>query len=269
VQYTSQNSTTWSVAPRWHINEDTLAYARVSTGFRPGGPNLPTPTLPNPPSFRADKTKNYEIGLRTDLFDKTFSIDMAVFYVDWKDVQILSEVQTSTGPVGINGNSGSAKTKGVEYNFSWRPFTGFTVGLLGAYTDAYLTADAVLLGAFSGQKLPYVPNLTSTLNLDYRWPAFGTYSAYVGTSETYTGSRFTGFSPSVTVLDPHVKLPVYTTMQLRFGLEDDHYSAQVYANNLTNSRGITDYTSEGGANQTGQVSIIQPRTIGIELGVKF
>jgi outer membrane receptor protein involved in Fe transport len=269
VQYTSQNSTTWSVAPRWHINEDTLAYARVSTGFRPGGPNLPTPTLPNPPSFRADKTKNYEIGLRTDLFDKTFSIDMAVFYVDWKDVQILSVVQTSTGPVGINGNSGSAKTKGVEYNFSWRPFTGFTAQLLGAYTDAYLTSDAVLLGAFSGQKLPYVPNLTSTLNLDYRWPAFGTYSAYVGTSETYTGSRFTGFSPSVTVLNPHVKLPVYTTMQLRFGLEDDHYSAQVYANNLTNSRGITDYTSEGGANQTGQVSIIQPRTIGIELGVKF
>ena len=84
AQFSSQNSTTWSVAPRWHINEDTLAYVRVATGFRPGGPNLPTPTLPNPPSFKSDSTKNYEIGLRTDLFDKTFSIDMAVFYIDWK-----------------------------------------------------------------------------------------------------------------------------------------------------------------------------------------
>ena len=98
--------------------------------------------MPNPPSFRSDSTKNYEIGFRTDLFDKTLSLDMAVFYVDWKDVQILGIVQSASGPIGINGNSGSAKTKGVECNFAWRPISGLTLALLGAYTDAYLTSDA-------------------------------------------------------------------------------------------------------------------------------
>jgi outer membrane receptor protein involved in Fe transport len=267
--FSSQTSTTWSVAPRWHINEDTLLYARVATGFRPGGPNLPTPTLPTPPTFKSDSTKNYEIGFRTDLFDKTFSIDMAVFYIDWKDIQILSIVNTPAGPVGINGNSGSAKSKGVEWNFAWRPVTGLSIGLLGAYTDAYLTADAPGLGAFTDDKLPFVPDVSATLNVDYRWPAFGSYSAYVGASETYTGTRFTGFSPNVGVVEPHVKLPVYNTLQLRVGLDNDHYSAQLYANNITNSRGIQDYSSNGGANQTGTASFIQPRTIGIELGVKF
>jgi iron complex outermembrane receptor protein len=194
---------------------------------------------------------------------------MAVFYIDWKDIQILSIVQTTTGPVGINGNSGSAKSKGVEWNFSWRPVSGLTVGLLGSYTDAYLTADAPGLGASSGDKLPYVPDVSATLNVDYRWPAFGSYSAYVGASETYTGSRFTAFSPSANVLVPHAKLPVYNTLQLRIGVENDHYSAQLYGNNITNSRGILDYTSEQGANQTGLASFIQPRTIGIELGAKF
>ncbi len=82
-------------------------------------------------------------------------------------------------------------------------------------------------------------------------------------------ARFTAFSPSVDVVEPHVKLPVYNTLQLRVGLDNDHYSAQLYGNNLTNSRGIQDYTSEGGANQTGTASFIQPRTIGIELGAKF
>jgi outer membrane receptor protein involved in Fe transport len=267
--FSQQTSTTWSVAPRWHINEDTLAYARVSTGFRPGGPNLPTPTLPNPPVFKSDSTKNYELGIRTDLFDKTFSIDMAVFYIDWKDIQILSIVNTPAGPVGINGNSGSAKSKGVEWNFQWVPLSGLTIGLLGSYTDAHLTADAPGLGAFSGDKLPYVPDVSTTLNVDYRWPAFGSYSAYVGASETYTGARYTAFSPSSDVVVPHVKLPVYNTLQLRIGLDSDHYSAQLYANNITNSRGIQDYSSEGGANQTGTASFIQPRTIGIELGAKF
>ncbi|HTD75803.1 MAG TPA: TonB-dependent receptor [Steroidobacteraceae bacterium] len=267
--FSKQTSTTWSVAPRWHINEDTLAYVRVATGFRPGGPNLPTPTLPNPPTFKSDSTKNYEIGFRTDLFDKRFSVDMAVFYIDWKDIQILSIVNTPAGPVGINGNSGSAKSKGVEWNFGWRPLDGLTIGLLGAYTDAHLTADAPGLGANSGDKLPFVPNVSTTLNVDYRWPAFGNYSAYVGASETYTGARFTSFSPSSDVVVPHVKLPVYNTLQLRVGLDSDRYSAQLYGNNITNSRGIQDYSSEGGANQTGTASFIQPRTIGIELGVKF
>src|SRR3984885_2949928 len=267
--FTAQNSTTWSVAPRWHINEDTLAYVRVGRGFRPGGPNLPPPTLPNPPSFRSDSTKNYEIGLRTDLFDKTFSIDMAVFYIDWKDIQILSEVQTPAGPVGINGNSGSATSKGVEWNFSWRPISGLTLALLGSYTDAYLTSDAPLLDAFSGEKLPYVPNVSNTLNVDYKWPAFAEWSAFVGGSETYTGSRFTGFSSSITVLEPHVKLPVYNTFQLHLGLDNGHYNAELYGNNLGNSRGITDYGNQGGADQTGQVSFIQPRTIGVQVGYKF
>jgi outer membrane receptor protein involved in Fe transport len=225
--------------------------------------------LPNPPAFKSDSTKNYEVGIRTDLFDRTFSIDMAVFYIDWKDIQILSIVNTPAGPVGINGNAGSAKSKGVEWNFGWRPISGLTVGLLGAYTDAHLTADAPGLGAFSGDKLPFVPNVSATLNVDYRWPAFGSYSAYVGASETYTGTRYTAFSPSIDVVEPHVKLPVYNTLQLRVGLDSARYSAQLYGNNITNSRGIQDYASEGGANQTGTASFIQPRTIGIELGVKF
>ena len=269
AQFTAQNNTTWSVAPRWHINEDTLAYVRVATGFRPGGPNLPTPTLPNPPSFQSDSTKNYEIGFRTDLFDKKFSIDMDVFYIDWKNIQILSIVQTTSGPVGINGNSGSATSKGVEWNFEWRPLTGLSIGLLGSYTDAYLTADATLLGASSGDKLPYVPNVSSTLNVDYKWPAFADWSAFIGGSETYTGSRFTSFSPSITVVEPHTKLPVYNTLQLHLGLDNGHYNAELYGNNLNNSKGITDFSATGGANQTGLVSFIQPRTIGVQVGYKF
>src|SRR5258708_11906410 len=98
---------------------------------------------------------------------------MAVFYIDWKDIQILSVVQTPAGPVGINGNSGSAKSKGVEWNFLWRPLSGLSVGLLGSYTHAHLTSDAPRLGAMSGDQLPFVPNVSATLHVDYPRPAVG------------------------------------------------------------------------------------------------
>jgi hypothetical protein len=70
-------------------------------------------------------------------------------------------------------------------------------------------------------------------------------------------------------VESHVKLPVYSTLQLRGGIDNGHYNAELFANNVTNSNGIYDYANMGGANQTGQASFIQPRTIGIEVGVKF
>ena len=71
------------------------------------------------------------------------------------------------------------------------------------------------------------------------------------------------------MVKPHVKLPVYNTLQLRVGLDNGHYNVELYGNNITNSRGIIDYTSNGGANETGLASFIQPRTLGIEVSLKF
>ncbi|MBS0393945.1 MAG: TonB-dependent receptor, partial [Proteobacteria bacterium] len=264
----SEHSHTWSVAPRWHITPDTLLYARFATGYRPGGPNLPTPPLPNPPNMLPDSTKNYELGFRTDLFDKRFSIDVAVFDIEWKDVQILGLVDSPSGPIGINGNSGAARSRGVEWNFALKPVAGLTFSLLGAYTDAKLTADAVGLGARSGDELPYVPNVAATLNVDYTWKAFGGFDADVGASWSYSGTQYTGFSPSAPV-EAHVKLPEYKTLKLQAGIDNGRWNAQVYAVNLTNEKGITEYTNSGGANLTGQAAFIQPRTVGVQVGVKF
>lgn len=267
--YTSQTNQTWSVAPRWHVNDDLLFYVRVATGFSPGGPNSPSSALANPPPYREDSTRNYELGVRADLFDKRFTIDFDVFDVKWKDVQIQDILQTPTGPISINGNGGSAESKGMEWTFQWRPLDGLSLGLLGAYTNAKLTTDAAVLGGFSGDQLPYVPALTSTLNVDYTMHAFGDYSAFVGSSWSYTGTRYTSFSSSTTVNESHVKLPTYNTLQLRAGLNNSRYSVELFGSNLTNARGITEYLNANGQNQTGLAAVIRPRTIGIELGAKF
>jgi len=52
-------------------------------------------------------------------------------------------------------------------------------------------------------------------------------------------------------------------------LDTTHYNGELYVNNVTNSHGLYDYDNQGGVNQTGLASFIQPRTIGIEVGAKF
>ena len=120
-----------------------------------------------------------------------------------------------------------------------------------------------------------MPDLSTTLNVDYTWHAFGEFNAFAGGSFTYTGSQYTDFSPLVDpnvqpqVAESHVKLPTYNTLKMQFGVDDGRYSAELFVNNLTNKRAITSYSNQGGLNQTGVAFVLQPRTIGIQLGAKF
>lgn len=267
-----ESSTTWSVAPRWRITSDTLLYGRVATGYRPGGPNLLIPGAPAdfPDTYHSDTTINYELGVRSSLLNHTVNIDLAAYYIDWSQIQILSNFvsQTTGQTFTVTGNAGNATSQGVEWNLGWTPVHGLTLGLIGAYTEAHLTTNAPGLGANSGDDLPYVPRWSNTLNADYQWSAFGDYRAFVGGTWVFTGTRYNDFS-SVPTGDPHVKLPSYDTLGLHTGLKNGRYTLELYGKNLTDSRGIAFYSGGNGYNNTGMASLITPRTIGLRLAADF
>jgi outer membrane receptor protein involved in Fe transport len=266
---TQERPNTWSVSPRWHITDTTLAYLRFATGYRPGGPNFVPLTSAYKDTYGPDSTMNYEAGLRTELFDRTVSIDVSVFYIDWSDIQIVSFVVEPNGATfRTTGNGGAAVSEGVEYNLGWTPLRGLSLGLIGAYTDAHLTASAPGLGAFSGQNLPYVPKWSNTINADYTHTLFDGVKGFVGGSLTFIGSRYTDFSPTAYV-DPHVELPSYTTISLQAGIKKGPYTFEVFAKNLTDSRGISSYSGQGGFGLSGQVSLITPRVIGLRAAFDY
>ena len=260
----------YTMAPRWRLNDNTMLYGRIATGYRPGGPNLPIPGVTGlPTSYTPDRTVNYEIGLRQDLFNHTVTADVTGFYIDWKSVQVASIVNTPTGQYTVNGNAGSATSKGVEWSFSWVPLPGLKLNAVGDYADARLTKDALGLGAISGDFLPYVPDVSSSVNVEYSWAAFADYTAFVSGTWSYTGERYTGFTPSIMVNVSHALLPSYNTGALRAGLENARYSVEAFINNISDERGIGFYSSSGGANQTGLATFIQPRIIGMTARLKF
>ena len=96
-----------------------MLYGRIATGYRPGGPNLPVPSVAGlPDTYNPDRTVNYEIGVRQDLFDKKVAVDVTGFYVNWKSVQVLSTFDTPEGPFSVNGNAGSARSKGADWTLT-------------------------------------------------------------------------------------------------------------------------------------------------------
>ena len=254
------SSVTWLVTPRFKISDEVMAYVRVASGYRPGGPNTAVPGVS--PSFQPDEVVNYEAGLKADLFDRRLSLELAAFYIDWTDIQL-----NLISPLGISylDNAGAASIHGVEGAMAWRPIDGLQVNANFAYTDAVLGEDlpGPAIG-FEGDALPSIPHWAAQVSADYEFPLSGPWSGTVGASYRYVGDREGDFSRNPAV--PRYQLPAYDVIDLRVGVRRDRATLQLYVKNVGDTRGqVTPFNA--GALQ--EVAIIQPRTFGVSLSTEF
>jgi iron complex outermembrane recepter protein len=262
---------TYSIAPRWYVGSNTMVYGRIATGYRPGAPNALPPVVPPgvQTEYKADRTTNYELGIRTDLLDNRLSVDVAAFLVDWTKIQLFEFIEN----FGINANGGRARSKGLEWTLGLTPLTGLTFTLTGALVDAYLTSAAPDVGANDGDRLPYAPRWSGSLDGDYTWLAFSDYNAFVGATWSFVGSRFSDFSasPGATGFEPtpRPELPSYGTVNLRAGLENAGWTFEIWYRNVGDVRGIAYYTNSGTPHFGGAIGYVEPRTIGAAITARF
>jgi iron complex outermembrane recepter protein len=265
----SENPFTYSIAPRFELRENSSVYGRIATGFRPGGPNVLPPGAPPdvPRTYDSDRLTSYELGLKAGggPADK-FSLDLSAFYLDWKSIQLFLVVNN----FGINGNGGTAVTKGLEVAASVFPTSGLALTLNGAYTDGKLTQDTdPVVGGMDGDPLPYVPEWSSGISADYEWTVKGSSRAYVGGSLGYTGDRTVAFNNRAA--DGSIRrADGYVTLDLRAGVYVGRWSVELYGKNLTNEMGVTSIDTPGPLpNGALGLGLIRPRTIGVSVGTRF
>ena len=264
----SESPFTWSVAPRFEINDNLSVFARVATGFRPGGPNvIPVGAPPGTPgSYDSDELTNYELGFRADSPSGRFALDVTAYFLDWEDVQLFAQING----VGLNANGGTAESKGVEFAVTGRPVDGLTLSLNGAYTDAYLTEDTdPLVGGRDGDPLPYVPEWSFGADANYEWQVMGDALAYVGANVGFVDDRpvdFNNLAPDGSVREAEG----YTTVNARAGIDFGRWSIEIYGRNLSDEEGVNNILSEGVLpNGNVGLGLIRPRTYGLALGASF
>lgn len=262
---TKDNAFTWLVTPRYKFTEDMMAYARLASGYRPGGPNFTCVPLHVPCHFDPDRTTNYEVGLKGDALDRRFSYDASVYYIDWRDIQLSVDFPPDYIFGGYE-NAGGAKSQGVELSADVRPWTGMTVSAWAVYSDAELT-DGFPSGATSygvaGERLPYSSRFSGNLSLQQNLSLTGDLTAFVSSSVGYVGDRydvFTGPPPAV-----RNRFPAYAKTDLRTGAIYASWTFSLYGSNICDRRGILS------TNPVLQDSYqyIQPRTIGLSVAKTF
>jgi len=269
VDFTTRSKdspTTYLFNPSFKFNDDLMAYIRVASGFRPGGPNVGVPPgLGAPVSFEPDKLTSYELGFKSTLLDQRMTFDADVFYINWNQIQLTS----TAGGFSFLGNGGKAKSQGLEASWKYTPVRGLVLSANASYTDAELTADTPPgLYGYNGDRLPWVPKWNGTVGVDYDFPLDGGWSGSAGASYNYVGERETDFLP---VPGPRLTAPGYHGIDLHAGSYYGAWTLQAYVKNLTNQRGITSLTSETIDPQGSPfaASYVPPRTVGVTVTYDF
>jgi iron complex outermembrane receptor protein len=150
---------TYKISGDHKFNDDVMAYASYSRGYKAGTFN----TLPlDTKSLNPEIVDAYEIGLKTELFDRKVRFNTALF---WNDIS-NPQIQAQRNGLVFLANAGSARTKGAEFDLTTVVAQGLTLRLAGTYLDAKFRNFGDVDGNGTLDCASYVYSPTAPGNLD-------------------------------------------------------------------------------------------------------
>ncbi|MES3021536.1 MAG: TonB-dependent receptor [Pseudomonadota bacterium] len=275
VQSVDHNNVTYMLGANYKLHPETSLYARVATGYRPGGPSaLPPGVLPDGKlSFEPDELTSYELGFKSAFLGGKASIEAALFSTDWQNIQLMASAPAKPPVTFIalnyGTNGGSARSNGAEATLLLSPSERLTVRANAAFTDTRLTSAAPAVGGLSGDRMPYIPKWSTSVSSEYRF-TLGAAPTWIGGSLSHVGERNSDYSQKKPLV-----LPAYTTLTLNAGIDWKQVRVSLYGKNLTNARGINfagpigDQSAANPSWNPYTAAIIQPRTIGLDVSYRF
>ena len=157
----------------WQATEDVFLYGTVTKGFKSGGFNF-TARNDFGLTYQPENITAYELGLKSELFDKKLRVNLAVFRNDWKNLQVTQTVVLPGNPlpVGQSSNAAQARITGLDADFTVFPGAGIT--LTAGFT---WLPDAKYLDYTGGQAGNYIKNLLIQAKDPRENAALNTYNA--------------------------------------------------------------------------------------------
>jgi iron complex outermembrane receptor protein len=137
----SQTANIWTprFAASWRPNEDILLFASATKGFKSGGWNArgtaPGQFLP----FGPEQVWSYELGIKSDWFDRRLRVNLTAFHMDVQDLQTPSALVAPNGTITfLTRNFADYRNRGFEAEVTAMPVEGLTLfANLGYQDDRY------------------------------------------------------------------------------------------------------------------------------------
>ncbi|MCY1666327.1 TonB-dependent receptor [Rhizobium sp. SL86] len=245
----------YSLSDEWRV------YGLLSTGFKAGG--FTRNVAPANIAFTYDPqhTYNGEAGLKYRNETGTLEAQLSAYYNVTKDYQMF----VGTQPYQYLQNVGEVTAKGIDLKIRAKPTEeiGITAGLAYNHTRFTDYENPLTTGAdLTGNTVPYAPEFTANLMVDYRFEVEsgrGAFVPYAGL--TYVGEHY--FDETNTIGQ---KAYALVDLGVKWEIEEQ-VTAEVFVTNVFDKTYTTygfQYPGLGNLYQLGQ-----GRTIGARINMTF
>jgi len=262
----SFDKATWRASLDHRFNSNVMAYISDNRGIKAGGFDL---VSPGAPYFKPEILNAYEIGVKSELFDRQLRLNVAGFYYWYEDIQ----VETYTPGGLFTTNAASASVKGMDLDFEGRLPFGLTLaggasyldGRYDDYPNAVVYPASVLQGGpdvinASGKDMIEAPHFTGNVALSKTISSeFGNFKLNAGA--VYQAAAFVSAANRLT-------FPAYALVNgsMDWTEQGGRYGVRLWGKNLT-GRTYYDARYETGV---GDLQLqAAPREYGIEGHVKL
>jgi len=246
----------------WNPSEDIMYYVTWSEGFRPGLLNRPVGrstadgSYTVKPAVDSDEVVNLEFGWKTLLADGRLRFNGSVFMVDVTGLQ-TTVFDPSIVNLFFSDNAADAEITGLEGDFIYYPdMDGWILSGAFSFLDTEITKKLVPTDDVKvGSELAFAPGFQGNVSARKEW----------GMSSGNTGhfqAQLTISDDSVSdVMEPN-KAPQdsYSMMNIRAGVSNDAWLAELYIDNVTDERAEIANTFVFDRQRVG---IVRPTTVGL------
>jgi outer membrane receptor protein involved in Fe transport len=289
----------YTVKLGYEFSGATNAYASFTHGYKAGGINLDTTAAVNgaDPRFKSEEVDAYEIGVKSKLFDDAVTLNVAAFYEEFTNFQVLE----FTGTAFTTFNVPIAETRGVEIETLIRPSRELTFNVSGTFLEASYPDDCdvgqettVTVASLCGNDLTNAPQVVALIGGMWEKPINDSMEFFLSGQVRMESDQRTSTQAIVppTVAAGSTAAQVQAAVDaaplivadvqdgkafvnlragLRFG--DGAYAIEGWVNNLTDEvvRGVTFNTTLRGSGEVNSRSAftLPPRQYGITLRAKF
>ena len=263
----------------WNIDDSSMMYFSVTTGYRSGGYNLVF--FSTSPTYDPEELTAYEIGYKGQFANDTVQVFASTYFYDYKTIHTVATEISSIGGLSTSVlEAPGAEIYGIEAEVLWLASDNLTLGGNFSYTPSEYTEDLLskdtagfdkpdsLFPAanqfvnINGNQLLQVPELKYTGYATYRIPV---ESGNIDISGVYSWTDEVYYSPFQSELE---KTEAYGRTDLRasWASNDGSWIVTGFVNNVFNDVAILQILRNDEAEFFRQsAGVTSPRLYGLEV----
>ena len=251
----------------WKPNDDSMYYLTWSEGFRPGLLNRPAGRTNSdgsytiPAAIDSDEITNYEFGWKSVLQDGQLRFNGSLFFVDVSGLQ-STIFDPSIVNLFFSDNAADAEIKGVEGDFIYYTEAGLILSGAFSLLDTEITKSLIPTGdIIVGQELAFAPGFQGNISARKEWDLEAGNTGYWQAQFTMSDKSYSD------IMAPNrAEQDSYNLLNLRAGITNDDWFAEMYVDNVTDERAEISNTF---VFDRQRVAIIRPLTVGLRYKLKF